>query len=200
MVSIINKVVEIIALASLVYYPSIPLVLIIIHRAAKYWRKLGKKSYYVFLLIFLVIDLASLIIILKYKQDILSFRLYNSNWKWLGAILFIPSLILEYSSIRALSFRTLFALPEINPDKTKINLVTSGIYKYLRHPRYLEFILEILAVSLISGLMANFLLLMYFVPMIVLASVFEERELIDRFKNEYIEYRKTTGRFFPKIS
>ncbi len=194
-----HKIIEIIALGAFVYYPSIPIVLMLIHGFIGQWRKIGTKSYYLFLLFFGVLDLTALLFVLKYKESLLAWRLYNNPWALLGLVLLIASTISGFVSIRALSFKTLMALPEISPDKKSSRLVNQGIYKHIRHPRYLEFVLEVLGLAIASGLGANFILLLYFVPMIYWASLFEEKELIERLGQEYIDYQKTTGRFWPKV-
>lgn len=194
-----NKISEIIALAAFVYYPSIPIVLVLIHGGVKWWRKIGTKSYWLFLLFFGVLDLMALILVLKFNAEILSWRLYNNPWALLGLTLLTVSTLSGAASLRALSFKTLMALPEINPDKTPSRLVSRGIYKHIRHPRYLEFVLEVLGIAIASGLGANFVLLLYFVPAMYLASVLEEKELMQRLGREYIDYKSKTGRFLPKL-
>ena len=190
-----HKITNFIALAAFVYYPSIPIVLLLIHGAVGWWRKIGTKSYYLFLLFFGALDLTALLLVLKYKQALLAWRLYNSPWAMLGLALLIVSTISSVVSLRALSFKTLLALPEINLNKIPSRLVSQGIYKYIRHPRYLEFMLEILALAILSGLAVNFLLLLYFVPMMYWAARLEERELIERLGKEYSEYKQKTRMF-----
>lgn len=79
-------------------------------------------------------------------------------------------------------------------------LVTDGIYKFIRHPQYSGFILMILGFliqwpTIVTLIMAPVLLLMY----IKLARR-EERELIKLFGIDYINYMHQVSRFFPKIS
>ncbi len=190
-----HKIINLISLAAFVYYPSIPIVLVLIHGAVKWWLKIGTKSYWLFLLFFGILDLMALLLVLKFRAEILSWRLYNNHRALLGLTLLTASAISGIASLKALSFKTLMALPEINPDKTPSRLVSRGIYKYVRHPRYLEFILEILGLAILSGLAINFLLLLYFVPMIYWAARLEEKELIGRFGEEYLEYKQKTRMF-----
>jgi len=79
------------------------------------------------------------------------------------------------------------------------HLVTRGIYGYIRHPIYCSLLLFIMGVffkslSFIGGLFA--LLAAEFV---YLAAKVEEKENIQTFGSEYLEYMKTSKMFFPAI-
>ncbi len=79
------------------------------------------------------------------------------------------------------------------------SLVTSGPYRYVRHPFYLAFLLGINGVGLA---MANwFVWLVCFVPFgfIVARTRIEEAKLVERFGVEYQEYMQRVGQFFPRI-
>lgn len=79
------------------------------------------------------------------------------------------------------------------------SLVTSGPYRYVRHPFYLAFLLGLTGSSLA---MANwFILLVGFIPFgfIVARTRIEEAKLAERFGDEYRDYMQRVGRFFPRI-
>ncbi len=83
--------------------------------------------------------------------------------------------------------------------RTRHILVTSGPYRWVRHPLYT------LACSLFIafGLIAD----NWFIPLLgilafiamVIRTPKEEANLIEKFGDEYREYMKHTGRFFPKL-
>ena len=78
-------------------------------------------------------------------------------------------------------------------------LATTGIYKYVRHPQYLGFILIIIGFllqwpTLITLIMAPILIFRY----IKLARE-EEKEITKTFEKEFEDYRKNTPAFFPSI-
>jgi protein-S-isoprenylcysteine O-methyltransferase Ste14 len=193
-----NKIVEFIALVALVYYPPIPIVLAAVHSSLPVWRRLGTKSYYFFVAFFLILDLLSLALVLQYKENILSLRLYDSRIALLGLFPIAAGFLAGRAAVGTLSWRTLFGVPEITAEPAA-KLVTAGIYRYIRHPRYLEFALEVLGVAILSGLAANFFLFVYFFPAIFLAAYLEEKELIARFGQDYLAYKQRTGWFLPKI-
>ncbi len=78
-------------------------------------------------------------------------------------------------------------------------LVTSGPYRYVRHPFYLSFALGVLGGSLA---MANwFILLAGVLPLgfLVARTRIEEEKLIERFGDEYQDYMRRVGRFLPRF-
>lgn len=86
--------------------------------------------------------------------------------------------------------------------KTRKNheLITSGPYRYIRHPLYSFGTLFFGGIILITGnwfIMAG--------ALVGLTALFsrtpqEEARLIERFGDDYREYLKTTGRYLPKLS
>jgi protein-S-isoprenylcysteine O-methyltransferase Ste14 len=78
-------------------------------------------------------------------------------------------------------------------------LVTTGPYRWLRHPFYVGVLLLVLACFLLA---ANwFMALAGFAVFALLAirSPIEERKLAERFGDEYLAYRARTRRFLPRV-
>ena len=77
-------------------------------------------------------------------------------------------------------------------------LVTTGPYRYVRHPFYLAFAVAIAGGSLVA---ANwFLFLAGCLPFgfLVARTRIEEEKLVERFGDEYRGYMARTGRFLPR--
>lgn len=77
-------------------------------------------------------------------------------------------------------------------------LITSGPYRYVRHPSYLAYFLMFI------GLFVSLLNLVALVPLVAIPgyvslTTYEEELLIQRFGKEYVGYQKRTGRFLPRI-
>lgn len=77
-------------------------------------------------------------------------------------------------------------------------LVTSGPYRYVRHPSYLAYFL------MFFGLFFLLLNLVVLVPLLAIPgyvslTTYEEELLIRRFGSKYVDYQNRTGRFIPKI-
>jgi protein-S-isoprenylcysteine O-methyltransferase Ste14 len=106
--------------------------------------------------------------------------------------------IIDIQVIKHLGLKKLICVTELKQKKEKSNLITSGIYKYSRHPRYVEYPLWFLGLGLILRYWFLILFSVYIFIGLWAASYFEEKELIKRFGNSYIEYRKKVPRFFIK--
>lgn len=77
-------------------------------------------------------------------------------------------------------------------------LVTSGPYRYVRHPSYLGYFL------MFFGLFFLWPNLFTLFPLVAIPGYFrvtfeEERLLIRHFGDEYVEYQRKTGRFIPRF-
>lgn len=87
----------------------------------------------------------------------------------------------------------------VSATRKEHKLVTHGIYRWVRHPLYT--IGSSLYISF--GLMADnwFIILLAAVAFVAMAirTPKEEANLIEKFGDEYREYMKRTGRFFPRL-
>lgn len=80
------------------------------------------------------------------------------------------------------------------------SLITSGPYKYIRHPMYTCFFIHAITLVFVSanwvvGLM-GLLSFGFIYPFRVRT---EERMMLDTFGEQYFDYMKRTGRLFPKL-
>lgn len=120
----------------------------------------------------------------------------SDSVRWLGVCLTVPCFFLLSWSHKELGYFYSSKL-ELLDDHC---LVKSGPYAWIRHPMYTTMIMLFVSASLISS---NILV---FIPNIVASILFycrtfiEEKMLVERFKEQYIDYQKNTGRIFPKIS
>jgi len=83
--------------------------------------------------------------------------------------------------------------------RNKHQLVTNGPYRWIRHPLYTFGC----ALFIFFGLIAdNWIFILLGILTFILMSIRtpkEEQNLIDKFGNEYTEYMKRTGRYFPRL-
>jgi protein-S-isoprenylcysteine O-methyltransferase Ste14 len=116
--------------------------------------------------------------------------------RWLGAGLAAPALFLFAAVLRALG-RNFSTTLTISPEQT---LVTSGPYRWVRHPMYSAFVLLWIAFFLLS---ANVFVavtgLTAYALVMALRTPREERMMIRRFGDEYRAYMERTGRFLPRL-
>lgn len=89
-----------------------------------------------------------------------------------------------------------YDMPEV--IKERQTLVTSGPYRWVRHPMYSTLLLAGLATLLITAnALVGIILLVYGLTTAAMASP-EEANLIATFGDEYRVYRRQTGRFLPR--
>ncbi len=89
--------------------------------------------------------------------------------------------------------------PSVSGVRKDTALVTTGVYGFVRHPIYLGIFVSLSALAL---MVANLIVLLPTIALLVVlyASINEEETiLIDRFGDEYREYKKRTPRFIPKL-
>ncbi|MEO6436011.1 MAG: isoprenylcysteine carboxylmethyltransferase family protein [Tepidisphaeraceae bacterium] len=116
--------------------------------------------------------------------------------QWLGVVLLVPVIAFFAWSFRSIgdAYRGGVGLHDAH------SLVTTGAYRYVRHPIYIAFIGLMLVVLLIS---ANWLLGLSglaLVSAIPAARIpIEERQLHERFGAAWEAYRDRTGRMFPRF-
>jgi protein-S-isoprenylcysteine O-methyltransferase Ste14 len=115
--------------------------------------------------------------------------------RWLGVglgVLCVAGIYWLFSSIGS-------GITPVSATRREHKLVTNGIYRWVRHPLYT--IGSSLFISF--GMMADnwFIILLGVLAFTVMAirTPKEEANLIEKFGDEYSEYMKRTGRFFPKI-
>ena len=79
-------------------------------------------------------------------------------------------------------------------------LMTTGPFQYVRHPFYVASAIALVANTLTTANWFIGLTGTLAVTLLVLRTKTEERFLIERFGDDYREYMKKTGRFFPRRS
>jgi protein-S-isoprenylcysteine O-methyltransferase Ste14 len=90
--------------------------------------------------------------------------------------------------------------PSVSGVRKDTVLVTTGLYGFVRHPIYLGIFIFLWTLAIMT---ANLLVLLATLALLAVlyASIDEEEViLIDRFGDEYREYKKRTPRFIPKLS
>ena len=127
--------------------------------------------------------------------DFVDYRL--PDWAgWGGAAIFGVALWLLWRSHADLG-RNWSVAAEV---REKQNLVTSGVFKYMRHPMYSAHLLWGIAQALlVHNWIAGVASLAVFLPLYLLRVPSEEKVMLNEFGDEYREYMKRSGRVFPRF-
>lgn len=119
-----------------------------------------------------------------------------AEWlRWSGAGFGASGVALLYATLTNLGKN----LTDTVSLRDAATLVTTGPYRWVRHPFYVSAALLMLGVSLLT---ANWLIAAcgaVVIMMLVIRTPKEEQKLVERFGNAYRQYMATTGRFFPKL-
>ncbi|MEK6921635.1 MAG: isoprenylcysteine carboxylmethyltransferase family protein [Nanoarchaeota archaeon] len=148
---------------------------------------------------FWIIVVASIIFLSVSLYDfyILRWRLYEGeNLYYLGIVLFIIGYALRLTARIELhkQFSVFVALQKEH------KLVTTGMYKYVRHPIYTAGIISFAGFILIMNSVLSLLMAVFLVfPAVMYRIYIEEQMLIGHFGNEYVEYKKKVKALIPWI-
>ncbi len=121
----------------------------------------------------------------------------------------IPRIFVDQNFLRLSIFALLtivsiviiiWSLISLNPKLRGKTLITTGAFKYFRHPLYAAFLIFFnfgFAILLNNWIFIIWAVLLH--PIWHLLVVREEKDLMNIFPNEYQKYCRNTGRFFPKL-
>lgn len=100
----------------------------------------------------------------------------------------------------------LLALIQLNTNlspfpspKTNTELIRSGVYKYVRHPIYSGILILLFSYGLYTNSSYKLGITIILYALFYFKAAYEESRLEEVF-TDYKSYKKTTGRFFPKMS
>ena len=78
-------------------------------------------------------------------------------------------------------------------------LITSGPYSLIRHPIYLGEILFAFSIPMIANSLYSFVIMLVTIPILLNRIRIEEKILVSRFGQEYLEYTHKTKKLIPYI-
>jgi protein-S-isoprenylcysteine O-methyltransferase Ste14 len=182
-------------LYALLFFPA-PFFWLVIHPAIRFWRRFGRQAYWVALPVWA--GFGSLLFF--FRGDILGNRLERTISHWiLGLILVALGIWLNRQVRRQFTWRRLIGLPEINPRKNPGGVVRSGIYGWMRHPRYMEFVLTFAGLAFLTSAPGIFVLAILTFLMYLIVAPLEERELRQQYGDDYAVYAREVPRFLPRL-
>lgn len=186
------------ALFTLISIPPVLLFWLIIHPFNGFWRKLGTGVTYPLVLAILA---PIVVLIVLYREPLLSIRFGVKEWLIVPSFIFLlVAFIAAFLRQRQMRPTTRWGLPEISGKGMQGKLIREGIFARVRHPIYvLEGGSLMVALALFTNNLVVYLLLAAYFPVIYLVVLFEERELMDRFGEEYERYRAEVPAFLPRL-
>jgi len=186
---------DFLAIITVIIWPIIPLFWIPVHFASRFFKKLGLLTYSMPLIIWLPFAY----FIYKNREVILQYKIeIPVVLNITGTVLLILGTLLHLWTARILGLLGIIGVPEIS-DKIKGRLVTEGPFSIIRHPTYLAHTIMFSGIFLITGVIPIVIItILDFLVINILVIPLEERELLNRFKEDYEFYqKKVPSRFFP---
>lgn len=189
------KFVDYAALFYLILLLWIPFFWFLFHPAIGFWRRRGNRAFWLALPVWLVFAAA----IVMMRRHLFAARVDRNALTWMvGAFLFAAASWLEWQTRHTFGLRRLVGLTELNPQHRLCGVVRTGIYGRVRHPRYLLYMLMILAMAFLTGAVAIFLLAIVNILLYQILTPLEERELLNQYGPQYEDYRRSVPRFVPR--
>ncbi len=136
----------------------------------------------------LILSLSDFLVL---QRSVYRFELLNL----IGLILFTPGIIIYLASRLTLGR---FFSKRLNLMEGH-RLITHGVYKSVRHPSYTGSILFWLGFTLLLNSILGFTVMLLGVILVLIRIPFEEKMLINRFGQRYIDYMKRTKKLIPHI-
>ncbi len=190
-----NSVRYYLALILLIGLPPGLLLWLVIHPLVAFWRRLGPGWTYA------VLGAPSLALMagVFWGRGYLLGTEFGTNVPLiaLGVMCATAGVAIAVKRKKYLTFAVLCGIPELSAGGAG-KLLTEGIYGSIRHPRYVEAFLWVLAYAFVANYLALYITAVVSVPVIYLIVILEERELLDRFGHVYEEYRRRVPPFVPK--
>lgn len=114
---------------------------------------------------------------------------------WAGIILFASGIIIQ--TVAMWQLKGFYTVRLGTQPEQK--LVTSGLYRLIRHPGYLSYIITIIGIGLSLSSILTLMFVIFIVLFVVLRIKGEEEMLLKEFGDEYKAYTKRTKKMIPCI-
>lgn len=165
-----------------------------VHPFVEFWRRLGTKRSFTVIGIFFLAAIAGLYMI---KDTLLGRDLGTSIiTASIGLPLYFIAAIIAVKRKKYLTFRILAGVPEVSGQGKLLN---EGIYSVIRHPRYVEFMLGCTGWAFLTNYVGVYIMTAVTIVGILVIVPLEERELRDRFGEDYVKYCAEVPRFIPRL-
>ncbi len=181
------SVTEGIALLAVIAWPVIPLFWIPVHCFPRFFKRIGFFTY--LLPFFLWLPLVY--VIYRHRDIVLQHTVsLPSALIIMGWILFATGLALQVWTLLLLTLPGIMGMPELT-SKVTGRVVTTGPFSIVRHPAYLSHTLLFFGAFLLTEVTAAGMIALLDVIVINAVVVpLEEKELLARFGEAYVQYRK----------
>lgn len=118
-----------------------------------------------------------------------------SGWNIAGLTLCVVGLTIAI--IAAITLKRFYSSTLV--IRKEHQLITHGIYRFVRHPIYFGVLLVCMGVPVYAASLYGFLTMLVLIPVFLFRIKMEERMLTEEFPDAYPAYRKSTSKLIPFI-
>ncbi len=187
-----------VALITLVITPQACIYWFVVHPFIGLWRRLGKGTTYTVLAVMYV---AGGYLLWRIRGPLLAVEYGANPWLWPPALTFyVAAIWIQLKIKKLLTFKVLAGVPELDRSGKGGKLLDTGLYAKVRHPRYLAVTMGMVAYALFTNYLAMYVLTSLLAIGLVAIAWLEERELVERFGDDYVQYRCRVPLIIPRSS
>ncbi len=192
----LRAIVDLLALLACSVYGTIPLFWLVVHPFVKRWRASGRRAY-----AFVVPVWGGFIAIAFGLMWPFRSAHFYANWfAWAPAsIFFLLGFSIYRAAFRRFDRAQISGLAELEPDRHRQQLITTGIRARVRHPIYLGHLCEIVGWCIGTGLVALYAMAILAVITGAVMIRMEDRELEARFGETFRLYRRRVPAVVPRM-
>jgi len=146
------------------------------------------------------IAIVLLVLLLIYYQSISASSLFENNWiKTVGFCICLLGMVLLFLALKQYNLAEFSGIQQFKNElsPSPIQLHTSGLNSYVRHPLYLSMLLLIWGYFLFQPTDLFLLTTIIATIYIYVGTLLEEEKLILEFGEQYIKYQQNVSMLFP---
>jgi protein-S-isoprenylcysteine O-methyltransferase Ste14 len=182
-------------LALIVFFLDLPVPLywFILHPFPKFWRTRIRAAFYI---AGLGAWTAGGIFVFFFRHRLIAPGAPGIPFTVLGSALIAANAFILFRATRDLGHMKLVGHAEL---AGKTDLVTAGLYRHIRHPRYAGMIIAIAGACILAGTRFALTVSAIWFILVIAVILLEEREMRARFGAAYRDYCRAVPRFLPRI-
>ncbi len=173
--------------------PPVVLYWLLVHPFTRFWRRLGVFTSLVILFALMAVSGYGMYLI---RQPLLA---VDFGFQWplavVGILLYLARVRTEFKIRKQLKGRILVGIAEIAGETESSPLLTNDVYARSRNPRYLNMMFFMIAFSLVTNYLFVWATAAVTPLALYLIVRLEEKELLQRYGDEYRDYCEQVPRF-----
>ncbi len=193
----LRPLIDILALLACSIYGTIPLFWLVVHPFIERWRKRGRHAYRLIVPVWGGFIAIAFVLMWPFRFA----HFYMSWYAWAPAAgFFLIGFSIYAAAFKGFHRSQVSGLDELEPDRHRQQLITSGIRSRVRHPIYLGHLCEIFGWCIGTGLISLYALAAFALVTGAVMIRIEDRELETRFGEQYRAYRRAVPPVLPRVS